>query len=101
MAKSASGNVVPLGAHPRARSRLSAKESADVLVGCRELAIDRMGSALAGMLDRVEDDLFDLADKAVDREIQNTYLDARSKAREKRKIIEATFRQHFLDFFNR
>jgi hypothetical protein len=101
MAKSASGNVVPLGSHPRARSRLSAKESADVLVGCRELAIDRMSHALAGMLDRVEDDLFDLADKAVDREVQNTYLDARAQARDKRKAIEATFRQHFLDFFNR
>ena len=101
MANSASGKVVPLGAHPRARSRLSAKESADVLVGCRELALERMAHALAGMLDRVEDDLFDLADKAVDREVQNTYLDARTKSRDKRKVIEATFRQHFLDFFNR
>jgi hypothetical protein len=101
MAHPASGNVVPFGDHPRAPSRLSPKESADVLVGCRELAIDRMTHALAGMLDRVEDDLFDLADKAVDREVQNTYLDARSKARDKRKTIEATFRQHFLDFFNR
>lgn len=101
MAKSARGNVVPLGDHPRARARLSAKESADVLVGCRELALNRMAHALAGMLDRVEEDLFELADKAVDREVQNTYLDARAKAREKRKAIEATFRQHFLDFFNR
>jgi uncharacterized protein DUF1631 len=101
MAKSASGNVVPLGDHPRARSRLTPKESADVLVGCRELALDRMVVALAGMLDRVEDDLFDLADKAVDREMQNTYLDARAAARDKRKAIEATFRQHFLDLFNR
>jgi hypothetical protein len=101
MAKSATGNVVPLGDHPRAKSRLSAQECADVLVGCRELAIDRMGHALAGMLDRVEDDLFELADKAVDREIQNTYLDARAKARENRKAIEATFRRHFLDLFNR
>ena len=99
MAKS--GNVVPLGDHPRAKSRLTPKESADVLVACRELALERMTRALGGMLDRVEDDLLELADKSVDREAQNTYLDARAQAREKRRSIEATFRRHFLDFFNR
>jgi hypothetical protein len=101
MAKSASGKVVPLGDHPRARARLSPKESADVLKGCRELALERIAHSLVGMLDRVEDDLFELADKAGDREMQNMYLDARAQARDKRFAIEATFRQHFLEFFNR
>jgi len=100
MAQSASGNVIPLGDHPRARARLSPKESADVLTGCRELAMERMARALSGMLDRVEDDLFDLADKAMDREAQNAYLEARSQAREKRVAIEGTFRSHFVAFFN-
>src|SRR5258706_8587544 len=98
---SAGGKVVPLGDHPRAKARLSPRESADVLKGCRDLALDRMSRALAGMLDRVEDDLFELAEKTTDREIQNTYLDARAKSREKRTAIEATFRQHFVDCFNR
>jgi hypothetical protein len=101
MAKSASGNVVPLGDHPRAKSRLTPKESADVIKGCRDLALERMTLALGGMLDRLEDDLFELADKAVGRESQNTYLDARSQAREKRSLMEVTFRQHFVDCFNR
>jgi hypothetical protein len=101
MAQPASGNVVPLGDHPRAKSRLTPRESADVLTGCRDLALDRMARSLSGMLDRLEDDLFELAEKAPDREAQNTYLDARTKAREKRPAMEAAFRSHFVEFFNR
>jgi len=101
MAQSPMGKVVPLGDHPRAKARLSKKESADMLAGCRDLARERMARALSGMLDRVEDDLFDLAEKAPDREAQNAYLDARAQARDKRVAIEATFGQHFVQFFDR
>lgn len=101
MANASNGKVVSLGDHPRARARLSARESADVLSGCRNLALERMVKALSGMLDRVEDDLFELAGKASDREVQNTYLDARAQARVKRSAIEATFRKHFAEFFDR
>ena len=101
MAQSAKGNVIPLDGHPLARARLSATESADVLAGCRELALERMARALSGMLDRVEDDLLELAGKALDREAQNAYLEARSQAREKRAAIESAFGRHFVEFFNR
>ena len=101
MAQKANGNVVPLGDHPRAKNRLTPRESADVLTGCRELALERMTRALSGMLDRVEDDLFELAEKSGDRDAQGTYLDARAQAREKRPSIEAAFRRHFVEFFNR
>jgi hypothetical protein len=53
------------------------------------------------MLDHIEDDLFDLAEKAADRESKNAYLDARAQAREKRTIIQDTFRRHFCDLFDR
>ena len=72
-----------------------------MVADCRQLALDRMQKALSGMLDRVEDDLFELADKALDREAQNAYLDARAQARDKRVAIESTFGQHFVDFFDR
>ena len=101
MAQPAGGKVVPLSEHPRARARLSKKESADMLGDCRELARDRMAHALSGMLDRVEDDLFELADKSLDRESQNVYLDARAHTRANRAAIEATFARHFVEFFNR
>jgi uncharacterized protein DUF1631 len=101
MAQAPLGNVVPLGDHPRARARPSRKESADLLAGCRELAQRRMATALSGMLDRIEDDLFELAEKASDRDAQNVYLDARAKARDNRASIESAFGRHFLEFFNR
>jgi len=101
MANSANGKVVALGDHPRARARLSPQESAGVLRDCRELALTRIVSSLSGMLDRIEDDLFELAEKTHDREAQNVYLDARAKARENRPLIEASFRSHFIELFNR
>ena len=94
------GNVVALDAS-HAKARLTPQESASVLKGCRELALERMSGALAGMLDRVEDELFELAGKAPERDAQNVYLDARSQARAFRAAIEAKFRQHFVEFFNR
>lgn len=93
------GNVVPLS---RAKaSRLSPQESASVLKGCRELALERMAGALTGMLDRVEDELFDLAENSgTDRDAQNLYLDARTQARANRSAIESAFRAHFVECFN-
>ena len=82
------GNVVPIGDHARAKARLSPHESAQLLSGCRELALDKMSRALGSMLDRVEDELFGLAEKATDRESQNVLLDARAQARDKRSAIE-------------
>ncbi|HUP96978.1 MAG TPA: DUF1631 family protein [Usitatibacter sp.] len=93
------GKVVQLEA-ARARARLTPQESASALKGCRELALERMAGALSGMLDRVEDELFELAERATERDAQNVYLDARSQARTRRAAIESTFRQHFVEFFN-
>jgi len=95
------GNVVAMGDHPKAKGRFSRQQSSQMLCDCRSLAVDRMGNALAAMLDHIEDDLFDLAEKAADRESKNAYLDARSQAREKRTIIQDTFRRHFCDLFDR
>jgi hypothetical protein len=101
MAQAANGNVVALGDHPRARARLTPQESASLLTGCRDLALERMAAALASMLDRIEEELFELAQKSSDRDAQGIYLDARAQAREKRTMIEAAFRKHFVDCFNR
>src|SRR5688572_28038076 len=60
-----------------------------------------MSGALAGMLDRVEDELFALAERAPERDAQNVYLDARSQARARRADIESTFRQNFDECINR
>ncbi|HQZ45303.1 MAG TPA: DUF1631 domain-containing protein [Usitatibacteraceae bacterium] len=101
MANTSSGNVVSLDARARARARLTPQESASVLHDCRELALGRIVQALSGVLDRVEDELFKLAEQSQDRDSQNLCLDARAQAREHRPHIEAAFRRQFLAFFNR
>ena len=101
MSHAANGNVVSLSNHPKAQARLSPKESAEVLTGCRDLALERITNALSGMLDKVEDELFALAEKTIDRDAQNVYLDARAKTRGKRKVLETSFRQYFVEMFNR
>lgn len=100
MANTAGGNVVALDEHLRARARMPRQQVVDALSACRKLALDRMGAALAQMLDHIEDELFELAGAAHDRDQQNTYLDARAQAREKRQAIESKFRAHFVDLFD-
>lgn len=99
MAQSSSGNVVPIG-EARARSRLTAIESAQELHDCRGLVLERLAFALAGMLDSVEDELADMAEHAPDRAGQELYLGARADARAWRGQLEAAFREHFLEIFN-
>ena len=101
MTQQPKGNVVAMGDHLKAKGRLSRQQSAQMISDCRSLAVERMGKALAAMLDHIEDDLFDLAEKSSDRESQNAYLDARSQARDQRTLIQDTFRKHFSDLFDR
>jgi hypothetical protein len=95
------GNVVAMGDHLKAKGRLSRQQSSQMISDCRSLAVERMGKSLAAMLDHIEDDLFDLAEKSPDRESQNAYLDARAQAREKRTLIQDAFCRHFSDLFDR
>ena len=101
MAQSGNGNVLPLGNHPRARARLTPQESRQLLAGCREMALSRITVALASMLNRVEDELFELAEKATEHDARDAYLEARNHSRTRRADIEAGFRRHFLEVFNR
>lgn len=93
-------NVVPIDASQRARVALSPHESAGLVAECRGLALERLAGALGVALERVEDELFALAEKTKDREAQNDFLDARSQARARRPFIEAAFGKHFVLQFN-
>jgi hypothetical protein len=100
MSPSAQEKVVPIGAYQRPRAKLSAQESAGILGDCRDRALKGITSALSVMLDRIEEDLFSLAENSRDREAQNLYLDARAQTREKRAAIESAFRRHFVNVFD-
>jgi len=81
------------------RSRVT-PDTAGVINDCRDLALKRICEVLANAFDRIEDELFEMAEKTADRDTQNMYLDARAQAREKRSGIEASFRQQYVSFFN-
>jgi len=74
-------------------------ESVRVINDCRDIALKRISDVLSKTFDTIEDELFEMAEKSVDRAAQNLYLDARAQAREKRGAIAITFKKQFLSFF--
>ncbi len=84
-----------------ARRRTVKPESVGVLNDCRDMALKRIVELLASTFDKIEDELFDMAEKAGDRDAQNLYLDARAQSREKRNAIEVSFKKQFLSFFEK
>ena len=71
-----------------------------IIERCRDIAVGSLSGALKGMLDRLTDEFFALADKAVQLDIQHLYLEAMTIARDKRVIIEQGFRLYFIRGFN-
>lgn len=76
-------------------------EALAMLSSCRDLAADLLSKSLVTMLDKIEESLFELADKALDRESYNLYMEARGQAQSKRSEIETEFRRRFVEGFNR
>ncbi len=94
-------NVLPFRDPTSPVRRSMNPESVGLIADCRELALKRITAVLANTLDKIEDELFQLASAATDRSSQGVYLDARSQAHEKRSEIEAAFRMHFVSLFER
>ncbi len=93
-------NILALNAF-KANRRNMRPESLSVINDARDLALKRITGVLAGTFDKIEDELFEMAEKSLDREAQNLYLDARAQSREKRSDIEVAFKKQFLSFFER
>ncbi|MGK0169240.1 MAG: hypothetical protein ACI9W2_000960, partial [Gammaproteobacteria bacterium] len=66
--------------------------SAKLLNECRDLAGARLAEILPTVLDKVDDALFDLADKGENNQVQTLYFDAMREVRLRRTSIEADFR---------
>ena len=93
-------NILALNAFKASRRNMR-PESLSVINDARDLALKRITGVLAGTFDKIEDELFEMAEKSLDREAQNLYLDARAQSREKRAAIEVAFKKQFLSFFER
>jgi len=71
-----------------------------ILERCRDIAVGSLSGTLKGMLDRLSDEFFAHAEKAVQLDTQHLYLEAMTVARDKRAMIEDGFRLHFIRGFN-
>ena len=77
-------------------TRLVPARSAEVLTECQKLAAQRLPGSLKTVLDKVDDALFELANKADNSQRQNLYFDAMRELRMKRESFET----NFIDTFN-
>jgi hypothetical protein len=66
----------------------------------RELLATRLGHALHRMMEKVDDALFELAEKSENMQSQSLYFDAMREVRLKRASIEEGFRAHFRQSFD-
>lgn len=73
----------------------ASKESLDfstrILRECRDLASTKLQEALPAVFDRVDDALFDMADKGENHSIQSLYMDAMREIRKRRPDMESKF----------
>ncbi len=76
-------------------TRLVPARSAEVLTECQKLASRQLPGSLKTVLDKVDDALFELANKADNSQRQNLYFDAMRELRLKRDSFEAKFINSF------
>ena len=70
-----------------------------LLTQCRDLACGQVDQAIAGMLEKADEALPELAAKTQDREAQKVYLEAKELARTRRADFEKQFHARFLAEF--
>jgi hypothetical protein len=80
-------------------TRLVPARSAEVLTECQKLASERLPGPLNTALGRVDDALFELANKANSSHRQNLYFDAMRELRLKRESFETNFINAFNNEF--
>jgi hypothetical protein len=68
-----------------------------MLERCTQIALGTLSGALKAMLEKSTDDFFQLADKAIERPMQDLYLEAMTLARDKSAAMEESFRTHLFD----
>jgi len=89
-----SGIAADAGSH-------SAPESKALLSQCRELARSKLSGILADALDKVENDLFSLAEASTSRAEQQILFEAMSQVKKHRTEIKASFDRYFIEIFER
>lgn len=93
-------NVVLMSQYDRVRA--APMPSGTLLLNdCRDMAASQLSLALARVLAKAVDDLFEHSENATGFEMRKLYVEAMSLARDRHDIIEAAFRRHFVQTFTR
>jgi len=92
-----SPNVVDLRRYKSAeagRTRAVSPKAEQILQTCQRALTEHLSQAVPAMLDRVDDALFDLADKATSNEMQSLYFEAMREVRLRRRGMEDAYYEH-------
>jgi serine/threonine protein phosphatase PrpC len=95
MSKSNSSNVVRLDEHVKSPGLTDRTRSGAVLKHCREIASSSLINALPVVMDKLDDALFDLANRSDDNRDQSVFFETMRQIRVKRASIETEFRRCF------
>jgi serine/threonine protein phosphatase PrpC len=95
MNRSKLSNVVRLDEHKKSPGLTDRSRSGSVLKHCRELASSTLINALPIVMDKLDDALFDLANRSTSNKEQGVYFETMRQVRVKRASIETEFRRFF------
>ncbi len=94
-------NIIRMNEFERAHKGISSQEAVSLLRECREVTVRHLAAALVRMMGKVDDALFELAEKAESNAAQTLYFDAMREVRLKRASMEINFKAQLLEGFNR
>jgi hypothetical protein len=95
------GKVVPLNKAAEQAASAPLARLPVVLLQVRDKAAQQLKQALQALFDNADDTLFEMADKAQNNAVQNTFFEAMRDLRLKRKSIERGFLDKFYEAFVR
>lgn len=92
------GKVVDLVS--RGPAQASAERGGEVLKSCRKIAQSRLSAGLASVFDKIDDALFDMAEKAESSSMQANLFDGMREVRRKRPLMERVFQERLNKFLS-
>ncbi|WP_288842894.1 DUF1631 family protein [uncultured Deefgea sp.] len=87
-------------ANPIAAGMTASVDVDPMLLMCRDLALNMLSQSMDGFFERLEETYFELADTTFDRKLRDDYFAAREATHQKRDVLAAQFKHHFLSGFN-
>ncbi|WP_035058679.1 DUF1631 family protein [Andreprevotia chitinilytica] len=77
-----------------------AKQPSPTLLACRDLALRLLTESLDGFFTQLEETYFKLAESSVEKDLRDSYFQARIEAKTRKEEIINAFREQFLNAFN-